>query len=706
MKTHEKITFCRMCMGHCGVVVTLDEDEHLLDIRGDHDDPQTMGYACFKGMKAVEAHNSSERILTPLKRMPDGSFKPVSREQALDEIAQKIQHISDRDGAEAIAGYKGGGGFFTSTSVNMLNELIKAMGSPKMFSSVTIDQSSKAVALGRIGIWPAGRMPFNQGDVFMIFGGNPLVSIATNGFDTRNPLKRLKQAKERGMKLIVIDPRRTETARHADVFLQPIPGEDSAILAGLIHMILDRGWQDQDFCDAYADDVEALRKGVAKFTPSYVAKRAKVAEDSLWQVAEVFAHQCKTGSATSATGPDMSPNANLSEHLIECLNIICGRFLREGDPVNPGAIAARWPRKAEVMPAPRWWDEGYKSRVGDFGLIDGELPTGILVDEILQPGKGQVKCLIVHGGNPVSSIPNQHKVVEAFSSLDLLVTIDPFMTVTAQLSDYILPPTLQYEREDLPIFIYESIVTPEPYTRYTDVISKPPKNSDVVDDYLYLWGIASKMGLSLECFGEKLSGTKAPSARDILSTVARFSPIDFDELTSAPYGVTLDQEPQFVEPGDPDSPHRFSLYPDDVGIEMELMFNQSEDAQPYRLAVRRLRDALNSAAINLPSVKQRLPFNRAYLNPADMAQEGLSEGDYIYIRTDHGEITVQVVADEYLREGVVSVPHGFGGLPDKTDYLSDGVSVNLLLSLDETRSTINAMPPMSGLPVALGKVQS
>ncbi len=297
----------------------------------------------------------------------------------------------------------------------------------------------------------------------MIVGANPLVSVSMNGFDTRNPLKRLKQAKARGMKLIVIDPRRTETARFADVFLQPLPGEDCAILAGLIHIILAEGWQDHEFCARYAGDLDALRAAVAPFTPAYVARRADVPEADLRRVAEVFARDSRRGAVSSATGPDMSPGSNLAEHLIECLNVICGRFVREGETVpHPGAIMPRWPRKAEVIPAPRWWEHGYRSRIGGFGLIDGELPTGILADEILEPGAGQVRALIVHGGNPASAVPDQERIVEALRSLELLVTIEPFMTQTARLSHYVLPPTLQYERADLPIFIYENLVSHEP----------------------------------------------------------------------------------------------------------------------------------------------------------------------------------------------------------------------------------------------------
>jgi anaerobic selenocysteine-containing dehydrogenase len=581
------------------------------------------------------------------------------------------------------------------------------VGSPKAFSSVTIDQSSKAVAAGRIGIWPPGRTPFHRGDVFLIVGGNPLLSLTTTGFDFRNPLKRLKEAKRRGMKLIVIDPRRTETAKFADVFLQPLPGEDCAILACLINIILARGWQDREFSDNHAAQLDALQRAVAGFTPEFVASRAGVTAEELVTVAEVFAHQCSTGAATSATGPDMAPHANLAEHLVECINVICGRFLRAGDRIdNPGVINPPWPRPAEVMPAPRWWEHGYRSRVGDYGLLDGELPSATLADEILQPGPGQVKCLLVHGGNPASAIPDQRKVVQALEQLDLLVTIEPFMTVTARLSDYILPPTMQYERADLPLFVYESMIAPEPYTRYTPPVAARPADSELVDDALVFWQLARRLNLQLDHFGEALDMGQPPTVDQLLASAARHAPFAFDELQRADRGILVDGLEQFAEAGDPDSPHRFTLLPDDVAAELADVAATAGVDQPYRLAVRRLRDTLNSACRNLPSIRNRMPYNLAYLNRDDMTAENLADGDEVMLESDHGAIPAVVAADPELRPGVVSISHGFGGLPDEDDYRQLGSSVNLLISTDRDCETINAMPRMSGIPVAIYKKQA
>ncbi len=222
--TEEK-SFCRICTGLCGVRVKIDERGRLAEIRGDHDHPLTQGYACIKGIAAVEAHNSPNRLLHTMKRMPNGRHEPIGVEQALDEIAEKLQRIVQEDGPQAVAGYRGTMSGYEPLSFAMHTAWMAALGSGQWYSTLTIDQSAKFVTSARLGSWDAGKPFFNESDVFILVGGNPLVSIAGPGFMS-NPAKTIKAARTRGVKLIVIDPRCTETASQADIFLQPHPGED------------------------------------------------------------------------------------------------------------------------------------------------------------------------------------------------------------------------------------------------------------------------------------------------------------------------------------------------------------------------------------------------------------------------------------------------------------------------------------------------
>ena len=246
MATRVACSFCRICSGSCAVRLTV-QDDRIVAIQGDRDSPLTHGYACFKGVQAGAAHHSPHRLLHPLQRQPDGSFRRIGLEDALDGIAARLAAIRDRDGPEAIGLYVGNGAFPNATVVPLHHDFMRALGSASRFTSATIDQSAKMVSAERLGGWAAPKPHLDQCNVAMVLGGNPLVSHQTSGIVDVDPTRRLKQAKQRGLKLIVIDPRRHETARHADLFLQPYPGQDAAILAAMLRTILDAGWQDQDF---------------------------------------------------------------------------------------------------------------------------------------------------------------------------------------------------------------------------------------------------------------------------------------------------------------------------------------------------------------------------------------------------------------------------------------------------------------------------
>ncbi len=693
-----------------------DEANRIVGIRPDASDSYTLGYACSKGLQAIDQHYGPSRLLTPLKRTPDGRFEPIPIERALDEIASSLHTILDQDGAEAIAGFKGSGAYQNSLASMVLPDFLSGLGSKKIFSGFTIDQSAKVVTMGRMGVWSAGPQPFRTSDVAVVIGSNPLVSMGS--LDGRHPRKRLLHAKDRGLKLIVIDPRRTETAQIADVFLQPYPGEDPSILAGLLRVILREGWYDREFCAEHVEDLDRLRVSVEPFREEYVEARAGLRPGQIRQVAEAFAHFGKRGTVVTGTGPDMARRSNLTEQLVACINVVCGRYLREGEQIpNPGFVLPRYPRHAHVLPADRSWERGYKSRIGGYGIVFGEMMTGILADEILQSGPGQVRCLINHGGNPASSIPDQRKIVAALRSLDLLVSIEPYMTQTARLSHYILPPTLQYERADFPLWIFEPLVCPTPFTRYTDAVVPPPINSEVVDDWYVFWSLARRLGRQFTYQGIALDMSRPPRAEQLARIISRHTPLPFEEIREQPMGVRYDQDPQYVLPPDPAVAGRFTLAPEDVRdelVDVATEFGRTSSRQetedyPFRLSTRRVKHRFNSLGHTFKTLAKILPTNVAYLSPVDMSALNIVDGEKVAISSVQGSIEVEAATDPTVRQGVVSITHGFGDLPeadpnDATAPARPGVSVNLLISTDRNLEPINAMPWMSGIPVAVRKL--
>jgi anaerobic selenocysteine-containing dehydrogenase len=712
--TETRLTYCRLCAGRCGLEVDVEpgdkrSGERIVAIRGDRAHPMTSGYACIKGLQSGELHHGESRLVQPLERQPDGSFQSLPVELALDRIAVRLQDIRERHGADAIATFRGTQHYNNSTAFHMLSAFIRALGTRSRFSTMTIDQSAKWVADGRLGVWAAGRQRFEDADVWMFVGNNPLVSLqGVNGFPPLNPTRRLKAARERGMKIIVIDPRRTETAHFADIHLQLLPGEDPTLMAGLLHIILGEGWHDREFCQRHADGVEELQSALQRFTPDYVSRRAGVAADQLYAAARLFAQESNRGIAATGTGPDMVPRSNLAEHLVEALNVVCGRFTREGEVVaNPGAMSPRREVRAEVIAPGRSWEGGRKSRVRNLGMIMGEKMSGVLADEILEPGEGQIKALIIDGGNPVNALPERARAKEAMQALDLLVCIDPYLSETAQLAHYVISPTMMFERPDLPL-LFEKTIYPEPFAQYTDAIIAKP-GLDVVEDWYVYWALARRMGLELVFDGEPLNMTTPTSTEQLLQILMRRAQVPLDTIREYPRGKVFELEPVRVSGAKPERQgNRFQLAAEDIVAELaevaaeppEHNFIRDDHRYGFRLSVRRSRTVINTTYRQTSFARKRMPGNPLWMHPDDIEAQGLVDGETVILRGAHGELRVILEADNSVRPQTVSICHGWGGSGGSVDTTIEiGVAINDIIPAGDYSEPINGMPWFSAMPV-------
>lgn len=702
----EATSFCRLCLGLCGVKLSLDDAGRITQIRGDQDHATTLGYACFRGLN-VDTDNQSVRLLHPLKRKPDGSFERIELETALDEVAERIRVILDRDGPDALGLFRGTYNYIHTTLFHMLPAWIDSIGTKSVYSTLTIDKSAHYVAQQRIGKWAAGYPNFLDADCWVFAGGNPLVAVSIQmNCVPCNPAKRIRDAKARGMKIIVIDPRATEIARHADIHLQLRPGEDVALASALIHIILREGWEDQEFCARHVGYVEELRAAVAPFTPEYAARRTGVSAKDLYAAAEEFGRISKNGVVNAGTGPNMSPRSNLTVHLYETLNVICGRFLRAGDRVwNIGPLGPYMPAHAQVVPPGRPWESGAKTRVNGYGQFyvefpgGGEFPSGALAEEILTPGEGQIRGMLVAGGNPVVALPDKKKAIEALKSLELLVTTDPYLTETAQLADYIFPPLTQYEYPDITFSMPGIDRYMEPFAQYTPAIATPPEDSELFDDWYFYWAIAKRLGKQL-VYGVgpnpvPLDMENAPTSGELIEIAVRHSRIPLDELKTHPSGILYETD-QIVEPARPEATDKFEVAPPDVVAELREVANEAfvpgvtvsnDETFSHRLTNRRIRHVMNTSFAFIPSIAKKFPKKLVYIHPGDMAGKDLKAGDLIDVVSDHGRIPATVKPDQTMRPGVVS--------------MSLDSMTNALVSSERDVEPINAMARMSGIPVNL-----
>jgi anaerobic selenocysteine-containing dehydrogenase len=700
------VTYCRICPATCGLVVDV-EDNRVVRAIGDVDNPLTRGFSCPKGRHIGDFLAAPDRHLTSLKRRPDGTYEPIDVDVAIAEIAAKLQDIAAAHGADAIAYFGGTQAAFASLTGPFAGGWWATMGSHKTFGTMTIDQSAMWVADGRLGTWAAGQQRFEDADVWMLCGTNPVVSMqggSFTGFPIHDGLRRLIDAKRDGLKLIVVDPRRTEVAAHADIHLQLVPGTDALLYAALLHVLLRDDLFDQEFCARWVNGVDDLRAAVEPFTPDVAAALCGVPSDDIVAAAHMFG-EAASGMAFTGTGPDMGPWSNLTEHLARSLNVVCGRYPREGD-LLPGynVLGSDKSRPAQAMPPVRTWERGFQSRFG-HGMIYRQLPTASLPDEILVDGPDRVRALVVSAGNPGAAIPDQEKALEALGSLDLLVTVDPFPTETARLAHYVIAPKMHLERPDTTRG-FENMFE-EPFAQYTPaVIDAPP---GTIDDWEFFLKLAWAMGQTLTIAGREYApGSELPTVDAVVESFSTRGRIGIDELKSHPHGVLVPEaRPSAAGPALEGADGRFELLPPDVADELrDALTNAPADLahRPFRLIVRRTKETINSLGRRVPTLALK-GYNPCFANPDDLAGLGLASGDLVVVESDHGAVHAVVEPDGTVRHGVLSMTHGFGGLPGEDDPRRFGTNTARLLSVDVDVQTINRMPRMSAIPVSLTKAQ-
>ena len=705
-------SFCRNCVAACGMDLKIENNE-IISYSGDRDNPLTNGYKCIKGQGAVEFARNENRLLSSLKRNADGSFVEIDSERASIEIGQQLRSILEQYGPRSIGLYMGTAGHFNTLGAVIAKAFLSAAGSPNFFTSMTLDQSAKYVTIGRLGHFASGKHDLEDVDAVMMVGANPLVTH-TNFLVANQPGIHIRKARERGTRLVVVDPRESETARLADLHLKVRPGEDPALFAGIIRHILDRNLHDEEFCSRYVENLDALRKSVEPFTLEYAAERSGVPAANISKAAEIFA-TAKRKVAGSSTGPNMIKYCNLAEHLIESLNAICGAYRRAGDQIrNPGVIMPR-PYVEMVVPPMRMWEMEPQLRSRNAGYLSGEFPSALLPEEILMPGEGKIRALIVYGGNPLMALPDTEQAIEAMQDLDLLVCLDPRVTGTSEFADYIIAPTVSFERHDLTAV--GDITFRKPYVQYSAPVLKKPEG--VIDDWEFFWQICHEMDLSPEVKpgapiagmsydhlpeGNPIDMKDKPDPETLVRDYLANSRISLDQLQAEPGGILWDGSAEHIVPGDPTSTDRLDVAPYDVCAELgSYMAEQQPTGFEYRLVVRRMIEVMNSTYIDSTVAKKRFPSNYLYMNEDDMAAAGIEDKAMVRVVSEHGELCVLAKADKGQTTGVVSISHLWGKsqarLASSPDELVENGGSHGARLVGSELSGINFMPQLTNIPV-------
>ncbi|KAA1431365.1 molybdopterin-dependent oxidoreductase [Mycolicibacter arupensis] len=656
---------CTLCEAHCGIQITVT-DGKVSRIEGNPDDVFSHGYICPKSTAMGGLHEDPDRLRTPMRRVGDG-FEPVGWEEAFTDIGNRLRRIRKEHGKQAVGMYLGNPAAHSSAAIYGLL-LRAALMTPNFFSASSIDQMPHEFAAWKV-FGSNVLIPITDIDRtqrLVILGANPAVS---NGSLSVMPgaKRRIKAVRQRGGTVVVIDPRRTETAKLADTHIAVRPGGDLFLLLGMLHVLINENLCDTAALAHQAVGLPQLRRLVADASPEAVAERAGVDAETIYALArdhaaaESAALYCRIGICHQETG-------TLVSWLVMVINAVTGNLDRAGGTMF-STPAADVPRVAKYIPAGygAWTD-----RSGHHKSFRGELPAVVMADEILNPGEGQIKAMITCAGNPVSSIPQKGRLDQAMASLDLYVAIDMYVTETSRHADYILPPASPLEREDvgllLPVFSVRNNI------RYQHRTFEPA--AGVKDD----WEILSR--LMLELLPAPLRAVLAPVRKPL---IAAASPLRMAAVSMAtgPYGwirkgrkgITLRKlrdsaggldlgplQPRLREViGTKD--RKAQLAPEEfIAAAAALLAGPASPPTGYDLQLigRRQLRSNNSWLHNVPSMTSGSNQCTLHMHSDDAKLRGLTEGDMVEVTSDIGKIAVPLHISDDMRPGTVSVPHGWG----------------------------------------------
>jgi anaerobic selenocysteine-containing dehydrogenase len=703
-------SFCRFCHAFCGVEVDV-EDNRVLAVRGDPDNAVTQGYTCLKGRAEVERIYHPDRLLSSRKRVA-GRCIDIAPDQALDEIAEKLRGIVDQYGPGAVATYTGCGGHRTSAGGPWyVSKWMNALRSPRLYTSMTIDSPGLLVAWSRLfgSPVPVNIFDIDNADVAMFVGSNPVISHLM-GMPQSSPSKRLRNAQNRGMKLIVIDPRRCELAKRADVHLQVKPGEDATLLAAMIKITIERELYDQAYVESNASGLDVLSEAVADFDLEYAARRTQVPPDLIQQATEMLA-RAPRGGAQSGTGVHMARHQNLVAQLVMTLNGLCGRFDRRGGLTrSAGVLSFAIPENIGPAPIPHF--AGPVSRIrdikGTFNVVAmvREMPSNTLTDEILTPGEGQVRALIVNGGNPALVFPDEKSTVRALQSLDLLVVNDLFMSATAQFADYVLAVKHPFERTDIPRLMDFSY--PFPFSQHSPPLVEAADG--LLEEWEIFWELARRLDLQLDIPGIRMD--RKPTADDILDGLHANSRIPLDEVRKYPGGHVWGERktlaggiiPNMIGHED----RRMALGHPEVIAELREVraepvmtgggYQPGEDFA-FRMITYRMKEVYCTQGQNLPSLRKQRPFNPVLMNPQAMQSLGVVDGDVVVVDSGFGSLEGIVEATEDVASDVIALAHGWGDPSDQRHVREKGSNVQRLIPDDERYDPVTGLALQSAVPV-------
>lgn len=697
------VTFCRLCEAFCGLVATV-EDGRVVKMEPDRDNPHSQGHVCVKGVAFHQTTHDPDRVLTPLRRTgAPGQFEPVSWDEALTDIADRLGAILDRDGSDAIAFYIGNPSSYTTDAIIGHASFMRALGSSKGYSPGSQDTNARSVAnfalLGNAALNAFPDLP--NCDFLLIFGANPLVS---NGSILWSPRIRhdLDAIAERG-RVVVFDPRRTETARRYE-HIAIRPASDVWLLIGMLRALDDADAIDAAGAGLHADGLDELLTQIRHIDLASAAERCGVDAEVIRQLALDFARAGRA-AAYGRVGICRGPFATLTNALLTALNVATGNFggRRGGTIFGHRALAG------QESGAPGGYDE-QRTRIGNIPSVVRFLAGVAMPDDILEPGPGQVRALMVTAGNPLLTAPGGNRLEEALASLELCVSFDLYLNETARHAHYVLPVPSFLERADMP-YIGLNILM-RPFLQFTEAVL--PVQGDARHEHDIFRDIIERMGLAWPARGDP----GAPPGIARLDKLLRNGPIgdalgedgwSVERLRDHPHGVMVDMpdptDRWWERLGHPDK--RIQLMHPIIAGEFKRLWDDWTPPPRLTLIGRRDIRSMNSWLHNIDGlVRSQKPL--LIVNPSDAEAFGLNDGAEARVSTPAASVEVMIAVSDEMVPGTVCYPHGWGHDGGwRRANATSGRNINLLLGLGlDAVEFVSGTTLMDGIAVTLEPLQA
>ncbi|GGO87408.1 oxidoreductase [Nocardioides phosphati] len=693
---------CNLCEAICGLELTI-EAGRVTGVRGNPDDPLSRGHICPKGVAIGDIHADPDRLRQPVRRVGTGAdarWEEITWDEAFELVANGLSTAINQHGQDALAIYLGNPNVHSLGSMTHGVTLAGAFRTRNHFSATSVDQlPHQLVAHLLYGHQLMIPIPdIDRTDYFLVFGANPMASNGSLMTVPDFPGRR-RELRERGGRMVVVDPRRTETAKIADEHVFVRPGSDAWVLLALVHTLIDSGLANPP---EWLDGIDAVADAVAEFTPERAEAMSGVPAATIRRIATEFA-TAPRAAAYGRMGVSTNEFGTVCQWALQLLNLLTGNVDREGGVMLPTPAIDL----VKLGLLGRGHVGRFASRVRGVPEFGGELPVSVMREEMETPGKGQVRALLTVAGNPVLSTPDGSALERAIAGLDFYVAVDIYVNETTRHADVILPPTSALERDHYDLVFHHFAVRNT--ARFTPAVF--PKARDQRHD----WEIFREIGLrTIKRLDRRpplrrrleLQVRLRPSPTFLIANLLRFrSPVRITDLRKSPAGVDLGplQEGLFPERLMTRAKRVDAAQPLVLG-DLDRLRAQAPPADGELLLIgRRHKQDCNSWMHNSERLTKGRDRHQLLVNPADLDARGLVSGDLVTVTSRVGAVKVEALATDDVMPGVVSLPHGYGHQRDGVRMgratQVTGVSINDLT--DPERLDVSGNAAFSGLPVTL-----